>query len=179
MDRIGVASLREWSLIFHGTSQMPGVTNPIKPTQRPYISKTQAPSRKKTKQKPMPKSFVPPSYPVTSGLPLTIVLGPGNQSQAYKVPAAFQSYPKVQQLFPVYITGSRKSQELGKTNKLGVGQKAERQDPGSPRPKPKKPQSRNQVKDKAKALQKKNNPVGTPGERVSSTSGKPPSAIVL
>lgn len=147
---------------------------PPKPTLRPFIPRTQAPNRKKVKQKTAQPKVVaaPPANSATSSMPLTIMLGPGNQSQSYKVPAAFQNYPKVQQLFPVYVSSSRKNQDLGKiSSKLAVGQKSERQDPGSSKTKAKKPTPRNQVKDKAKALQKKNNP-GAAAQRGSTAAGK-------
>ena len=48
----------------------------------------------------------------THSLPLTIVLEPGGESYSrQRVPDVFQKYPKIQQLFPLYVNTSQEHQE--------------------------------------------------------------------
>jgi len=152
LRRTGVASLRDWSLLFFGTAQIPGGASAPKPTIKPTPLKTSSSSRKKTKLKLPPKPITLVPNPATSSVPLTLILGPGNMSHAYKVPAPYNSYPKVQQLFPQYVhSTARKLPDTGKgVNKL----KSERQ--SNQRTKSKKPASGSQVKEKVKESQKKN-----------------------
>lgn len=83
--------------------------------------------------------------PATQSLPLTIVLGPnGDLTNPQKVPDVFQKYPKVQQLFPLFLNTSRLHEDAFSFSKVGLssihlpkfsskidsystGQKAERQ----------------------------------------------------
>lgn len=74
-----------------------------KTTQRLWIfNKTKDITPKFVSSKGTTKPTMAPSS--TSSLPLTIVLGPsGNLTNPQKVPDVFQKYPKVQQLFPLYV----------------------------------------------------------------------------
>lgn len=60
--------------------------------------------------------------PPTSSLPLTIVLGPSsNLTNSQKVPDVFQKYPKIQQLFPLYVNTGRIYNEENFIPKMDFG----------------------------------------------------------
>lgn len=133
---------------FNGTKLSPtNLPKNSKTTQRLWFSnKTKNYTPKPNSNRGTSKTTLAP--PSTSSLPLTIVLGPrGNLTNSQKVPDIFQKYPKVQQLFPLYVNAGRiyneenfipkmeydpKSHEfLSKSsgNQFLVVQKSERQDP--------------------------------------------------
>lgn len=107
---------------FNGTKINPtSSTRNFKTTQRLwFFNKTKDYTPKYVSSKGTSKPTMAP--PSTSSLPLTIVLGPsGNLTNPQKVPDVFQKYPKVQQLFPLYVNTGKIYNEENLIPKSGFG----------------------------------------------------------